>query len=75
MPVDAGHYTCAELEENEGDLVKLRNWSAKITEREVFGAPRREATLESPGSREQALEEYAARVYAEESEGHQAQTR
>ena len=66
----AGHYTYAELEENEEDLVKLRNWLAKITERDVFGAPRRAATLEALASCEQALEEYAARVYAEESEGH-----
>ena len=67
---DAGHYTYAELEENEEDLVKLRNWLAKITERDVFGAPRRAATLEALASCEQALEDYAARVYAEEAEGH-----
>jgi len=67
---DAGHYTYAELEENEEDLVKLRNWLAKITERDVFGAPRRAATLEAIASCELALEEYAARVYAEEAEGH-----
>jgi hypothetical protein len=67
---DAGHYTYAELEENEEDLVKLRNWLAKITERDVFGAPKRAATLEALASCEQALEEYAARVYAEEAEGH-----
>ena len=28
---DAGHYTYAELEENDEDLVKLRNWLAKIS--------------------------------------------
>jgi DNA-binding transcriptional regulator PaaX len=67
---DAGHYTYAELEENEEDLVKLRNWLAKITERDVFGAPRRAATLEALATCEQALEDYAARVYAEEAEGH-----
>ena len=66
----AEHFTYAELEENEEDLVKLRNWLAKITERDVFGAPRRAATLEAIASCEQALEEYAARVYAEEAEGH-----
>lgn len=67
---DAGHFTYAELEENEEDLVKLRNWLAKITERDVFGAPRRAATLEALASCEQALEDYAARVYAEEADGH-----
>lgn len=67
---DAEHFTYAELEENEEDLVKLRNWLAKITSRDVFGAPRRAATLEAIASCEQALEEYAARVYAEEADGH-----
>ena len=67
---DAGHYTYAELEENEEDLVKLRNWLAKIAERDVFGAPKRAVTLEALASCEQALEDYAARVYAEEAEGH-----
>jgi hypothetical protein len=51
-------------------LVKLRNWPAKITGRDVFGAPCRAATLEALATCEQAPEEYAARVYAEESEGH-----
>ena len=63
-------FTYAELEENEEDLVKLRNWLAKITLRDAFGAPRRAATLEAIASCEQALEEYAARVYAEEADGH-----
>ena len=67
---DAGHYSYAELEENEEDLVKLRNWLAKITERDVFGAPKRTLTLEALASCEQALEDYAARVYSEEAEGH-----
>src|SRR5262249_42132731 len=34
----AHHFTYAELEENEVDLVKLRNWFAKVTDRDVFGA-------------------------------------
>ncbi len=65
----AEHFTYAELEENEEDLVKLRNWFAKITDRDVFGAPRRDATVEAIATCEQALEKYAARVYAEEGEG------
>ncbi len=64
----ADHFTYAELEENEEDLVKLRNWLAKITDRDVFGAPKRAATLEALATCEHALEEYAARVYAEEAE-------
>jgi DNA-binding transcriptional regulator PaaX len=64
----AEHFTYAELEENEEDLVKLRNWFAKITERDVFGAPGRAATEKALATCERALEEYAARVFAEETE-------
>lgn len=63
----AEHFTYAELEENEEDLVKLRNWFAKITERDVFGAPGRAATQRAIATCERALEEYAARVFAEET--------
>jgi hypothetical protein len=65
----AEHFTYAELEENEEDLAKLRRWLAKVTDRDVFGAPKRAATLEALETCERALEEYAARVYAEEGEG------
>jgi ChrB-like protein len=61
------HFSYAELEENEEDLVKLRNWFAKITDRDVFAAPGRAATVDALANCEKALEEYAARVYAEES--------
>jgi len=36
----ADHFTYAELEENEVDLVKLRNWFARVRQRDVFGAAR-----------------------------------
>ena len=39
----ANHFTYAELEENEVDLVKLRNWFAKVRERDVFDADGRQA--------------------------------
>jgi hypothetical protein len=61
------HFTYAELEENEVDLVKLRNWLQRVTERDVFGAAGREAALSSLAECEVKLEAYAARVYAEES--------
>ena len=64
----ANHFTYAELEENEVDLVKLRNWFARIRERDVYGASGREAAEQGLIACEQALEEYAARVYAEEAE-------
>jgi hypothetical protein len=66
---DENHFTYAELEENEVDLVKLRNWFAKIVERDVFGASGRTACEQLLEQCEQSLEAYAARVYAEEAEG------
>jgi hypothetical protein len=66
---DENHFTYAELEENEVDLVKLRNWFAKVIERDAFGAAGRVATERALESCEQSLEAYAARVYAEEAEG------
>ena len=64
----AEHFTYAELEENEVDLVKLRNWIAKVVARDVFGASGRAAADEAIAGCERALDEYAARVYAEEAE-------
>lgn len=65
----ASHFTFGELEENEVELVKLRNWYAKVQERDVFVAPKRRMALEALGACERALETYAARVYLEEGEG------
>ena len=64
------HFSYAELEENEVDYTKLVNWFQKVQSRDEFGAPGREAAEESLKKCEQALEEYASRVYAEEPEGH-----
>ena len=67
---DESHFTYAELEENEVDLVKLRNWYAKIVERDVFGSSGQAACEQALENCAQSLETYAARVYAEEAEGH-----
>jgi len=67
---DADHFTYAELEENEVDLVKLKNWFAKVAERDAFGASGRTAAEQAIETCEQSLEAYAARVFAEEAEGH-----
>jgi hypothetical protein len=64
------HFTYAELEENEVDLVKLRNWFAKVRERDAFDADGRLAAEKALDECEQSLEAYAARVYAEEADGH-----
>jgi hypothetical protein len=66
----ARHFTYAELEENEVDLVKLQNWFAKVGERDVFKASGRQAVLDALAHCEAALEGYANRVYQEESEAH-----
>jgi ChrB-like protein len=65
----ASHFTYAELEENEVDLVKLRNWFAKVRDRDVFDAEGRQAAEKALDECEQSLEAYAARVYVEEGEG------
>ena len=63
----AKHFTYAELEENEEDLVKLQNWFAKVVERDVFGAPGRAPTEIALKDCEEALEAYAAKVYEVEA--------
>jgi len=64
----ADHFTYAELEENEVDLVKLRNWLERIKDRDAFGAEGRDAAEQALAQCEKSLEDYAARVYAEEAE-------
>ncbi len=66
---DQNHFTYAELEENEVDLVKLRNWFAKVVQRDAFGADGKAPTEQALEACEQSLEAFAARVYAEEAEG------
>jgi ChrB-like protein len=71
----ANHFTYAELEENEVDLVKLRNWLERVHQRDVFGAAGRQEAAKRLEECEQALEAYAARVYAEEAESRGASPR
>ena len=59
----AEHFTFGELEENEAELIKLRNWCLKVQERDVFGTPKRQPAMEALDACEKALEAYAARVY------------
>jgi hypothetical protein len=65
----ANHFTYGELEENEVELVKLRNWFAKVQARDAFGAPARPLAVEALEACGRALDAYAARVYVEEGEG------
>ena len=64
----AEHFTYAELEENDEDLVKLRNWFGKVEARDVLGASRREETVAALERCETVLDGYATRVYTEEGE-------
>ncbi len=66
----ADHFTFAELEENEVDLVKLRNWFARIRQRDAFGASGRPAAEKALEACQASLDDYAARVYAAEEDGH-----
>ena len=67
---DKQHFSYAELEENEVDYTKLVNWLDKVKARDRFNAPGRAEAEAAVAKCEQVLEEYAARVYAEEGEGH-----
>ena len=65
---DEDHFTYAELEENDVDLVKLRDWFERIRARDVLGAEAREAASKAIDRCAEVLEEYAGRVYATEEE-------
>lgn len=64
----AEHFTYAELEENDEDLTKLRNWFAKVTARDTLGAAGRDTVVAALAHCEELLDAYASRVYAEEGE-------
>jgi hypothetical protein len=65
----AAHFTYAELEENDEDLAKLRNWFAKVEARDVLSASGKASAVAALERCSQVLDEYAARVYAEEGDG------
>ncbi len=66
----AEHFTFAELEENEVDLVKLQSWFAKVAERDTLGAAGREEAEAALARCETSLEAYASRVYEVEQGAH-----
>lgn len=63
----AKHLTYAELEENDEDLTKLKNWLAKVAARDVLGAEGATTAVDAVSKCEAALEGFAAQVY--EAEG------
>lgn len=57
------HYTFAELEENEEDLVKLQRWFEKVRARDLLNAEGVRAALEVLTLCSEKLESYADEVY------------
>jgi uncharacterized protein YdbL (DUF1318 family) len=60
----ANHFTFGELEENEEDLAKLKNWFSKVSARDLLGANGRAETEHALSECAEALTSYAGRVYA-----------
>lgn len=64
----ANHYTFAELQENDADLRKLKNWLASIKALDHFGASARTEADRQLVECEQVLEAYAQEVFEREHE-------
>lgn len=62
----AQHFTYGELEENEEDLTKLRNWFDKVVARDLLGASGRGDTADLLARCAAELNAYAEHVYAAE---------
>lgn len=62
----AEHFTYGELEENEEDLAKLRNWFDKVVTRDLLGARNRGPTETMLEECSTSLASYAQHVYAAE---------
>lgn len=63
-----GHFSYAELEENDEDLAKLRTWLGKVEARDVLGAASADAARTAVAKCAEVLDEFAARVYAADPE-------
>jgi hypothetical protein len=61
--VTANHFTYAELEENDVDLKKLRNWLAKIKRLDFYEANLAVEAKDLLDACESVLEAYAQRVF------------
>lgn len=62
----AGHYSFAEIKENEEDLKKLKGWLEKIKALDFYGAPARAAAERHLTECEALLESYANEVFERE---------
>lgn len=61
--IAAGHYSYAELEENDVDLKKLQVWLDKIVKLDFYGAERAEEAQRRLKGCEAVLDDYARRVF------------
>lgn len=61
--ITAGHYSYAELEENDVDLKKLQGWLEKIAKLDFYGAARAEEARTRLQGCEAVLDDYAKRVF------------
>jgi len=61
--VAAGHFTYAELEENDVDLKKLQGWLEKIRKLDFYGADRAAEAGERLAGCVAILDDYARRVF------------
>jgi CRISPR/Cas system-associated endoribonuclease Cas2 len=66
--VTAKHFTYAELEENDEDLKKLRNWLEKIKKLDFHGAPLRAQAEAQLAHCEKLLDAYAHQVFEAQDE-------
>lgn len=64
--IKAGHYTFAEVKENDEDLKKLKGWLYKIKVLDFYGAPARGAAEKQLAECEALLESYANSVFERE---------
>ncbi len=59
-------FTFAELEENEQNLDRLKNWLIHIQERDFFEAPNAPQAIDELKACELAIQEFAGHVYSQE---------
>jgi len=59
-------FTFAELEENEYDLDRLRQWTHKVKKRDFFGASLAQETQQALSKCQQALDKFVHQIYLRE---------
>lgn len=72
--VQAGHYSFAEVKENDKDLKKLKNWLERIKVVDFYGAPARAMAEQQLVECEALLENYANEVFEREQDAKTAPT-